>query len=141
MLLNAMHTMLCLSVDMRIVCAHLALQLFGLTKGSKVAVIIDASDANLGFGRQGAFSESLVVSRCQLGNKHRNTPYLLTCSAIFDPEACMSPVGTLRCHVLTVMFQHLFDEQLRDKASVYLAAFGSDVWPLWATPMSINSKT
>ena len=37
-------------------------QLFGLVKGSRVAVIIDASEANLGFGRQGAFSESLVVS-------------------------------------------------------------------------------
>ena len=39
----------------------LFLQVFGLWKGSNVAVVLDCSDANLGFGRQGSFSEILLV--------------------------------------------------------------------------------
>ena len=38
------------------------IQVFGLWKGSNVAVVLDCSDANLGFGRQGSFSDILLVS-------------------------------------------------------------------------------
>lgn len=36
---------------------------FGLIKGSSVAVLVDASDVNSGFGRLTTFKESLLVSR------------------------------------------------------------------------------
>lgn len=37
-------------------------QIFGNIRGKRIAVVIDISDANAGFGRLTAFQESLVVS-------------------------------------------------------------------------------
>ena len=36
-------------------------QVFGLIKGTKIAVILDTSDANCGFGRLAEFQDSLLV--------------------------------------------------------------------------------
>lgn len=37
-------------------------QIFGNIRGKRIAVVVDISDANAGFGRLTAFQESLVVS-------------------------------------------------------------------------------
>jgi hypothetical protein len=37
-------------------------QIFGNIRGKRIAVVVDVSDANAGFGRLTAFQESLVVS-------------------------------------------------------------------------------
>lgn len=39
-------------------------QIFGNIRGKRIAVVVDISDANAGFGRLTAFQESLVVSTC-----------------------------------------------------------------------------
>jgi hypothetical protein len=41
-------------------------RVFGHVKGERVAVCIDSSDANLGFGRQTALQESLIVSKIDI---------------------------------------------------------------------------
>ena len=38
------------------------LQNFGHIQGERIAMCLDVSDANMGFGRQSAFQESLIVS-------------------------------------------------------------------------------
>lgn len=35
--------------------------MFGLIKGINVGILVDCSDANLGFGRLGPFQENLLV--------------------------------------------------------------------------------
>lgn len=41
-------------------------QIFGNIRGKRIAVVVDISDANAGFGRLTAFQESLVVSTCNM---------------------------------------------------------------------------
>ncbi|XP_055877562.1 von Willebrand factor A domain-containing protein 3A-like [Biomphalaria glabrata] len=68
-------------------------RMFGHLMGNKVAVCVDTSHANLGFGRQTAFQESLL---------------------------------------------HLIDEQLTNRASIYLASFGTEFDPLWPVVRDTN---
>ncbi|XP_074648285.1 von Willebrand factor A domain-containing protein 3A-like isoform X2 [Tubulanus polymorphus] len=70
-------------------------RMFGLVKGTKVAVCVDTSDANTGFGRITAFQEALL---------------------------------------------HLIDEQLSNKKSLYLCAFGSEVNSCWKTVRDVNGR-
>jgi len=61
-------------------------RLFGLVKGRRLAVVVDASDGNLGFGRLQPFQESL---------------------------------------------QHLLEEQLAEKAHLFIATYGTNASCLW----------
>ncbi len=45
----------------------------------------------------------------------------------------------LLLHVLIPM-QHLIDEQFPDRRKLYLAGFGTDVFPNWTNPMDVNCR-
>ena len=84
----------------RLVRSFSLLQVFGLWKGSNVAVVLDCSDANLGFGRQGSFSDILLVSGTWV-KFHLQMPVyawlvLWRCSMYWTNSLATNPAFTLR---------------------------------------------
>jgi len=41
-------------------------QIFGLIKGQRIAMLVDCSDANFGFGRVSGFQDSLLVREAKI---------------------------------------------------------------------------
>ena len=106
--------------------------MFGVVKGSRVAVVVDTSEANTNFGRLTSFQESLGV--CWLCHYDLITTYSYTMFYM-----CTTYTSLQQSHKL--FLQHLLDEQLSKKKGIYLCQFGTEVYPLWPHVMDVNCRT